>query len=293
MTGAALALVLAAAVCHAAWTLVAKTTGGGNAFVLIGSLLVTVLWAPLVLWIGVQEVGDWGFVEWGVLLATAVVHAAYFRCLLHGYAVADLTVVYPVARGGGPLLATAGALLVLGETLSAAAALGALAVVGGVFLVGGGVRLWRGGHDAAERARTRRGVVWGATTAAFIAGYTLIDGYAVKMLLLSPLLVDYFGNVLRIPVMLPFALRDRAGFAQTWRQHWRAALVVATLGPLSYIMVLYAMRMAPLSHVAPAREVSTLLAALAGGTLLREADRVPRLLGALAIAGGVMALALG
>ena len=76
MTGAALALVLAAAVCHAAWNLVAKTTGGGNAFVLIGSLLVTVLWAPLVLWIGVQEVGDWGFVEWGVLLATAVVQAA-------------------------------------------------------------------------------------------------------------------------------------------------------------------------------------------------------------------------
>lgn len=292
MSGAALALVLAAAICHAAWNLVAKTTGGGNAFVLIGSLLVTVLWAPLVFWVGVGEVGTWGASEWSVLVATAIVHALYFRSLLHGYAVADLTVVYPVARGGGPLLATAGAVVVLGETLSPAGALGALSVVAGVFLVGGGVRLWRGGHDAVERARTRRGLAWGAITAGFIAGYTLIDGYAVKVLLISPLLVDYFGNVLRIPVMLPFALRDRAGIARTWRQHWRASLVVAVLGPLSYIMVLYAMRMAPLSHVAPAREVSTLLAALAGGALLREGDRIPRLLGALAIACGVVALAM-
>ena len=69
--------------------------------------------------------------------------------------------------------------------------------------------------------------------------------------------------------------------------------VVATLGPLAYILVLYALRMAPLSHVAPAREVSMLVAALLGGRLLGEADRGLRLLGAACIAGGVIALALG
>lgn len=55
---------------------------------------------------------------------------------------------------------------------------------------------------------------WGALTGAFIAGYTVIDGYAVKVMLISPILVDYFGNVLRIPVMLPFVLRNRASFAK-------------------------------------------------------------------------------
>jgi drug/metabolite transporter (DMT)-like permease len=130
-------------------------------------------------------------------------------------------------------------------------------------------------------------------TGTFIAGYTVIDGYAVKIMLISPILVDYVGNVLRIPVMLPFVLRDREAFIRSWRAQWRAALVVAVLGPLSYVMVLYAVRMAPLSHVAPAREVSMLFAALAGGTLLGESDRWIRLVGATAIAVGVVALALG
>ena len=126
-----------------------------------------------------------------------------------------------------------------------------------------------------------------------IAGYTLIDGYAVKVLLLSPILIDYVGNVFRVPFLLPSALRDRRGFADLWRTQWRAALIVAVLGPLGYVLVLYAVQLAPLSHVAPAREISMLFAALIGGRLLGESDRATRLLGAGCIAGGVGALALG
>ncbi len=289
----ALCLVLAAALCHASWNLIAKRAGGGNHFVLIGSLLVSTLWLPVVAWVGVGVVADWGVVEWAVLAASAVVHVFYFRALLHGYQVADLTVVYPVARGSGPLLSSLGAVLLLGESLSLVSGAGALAVVFGVFLIAGGPALWRQAHDPARRAQVRRGVAWGLVTGSFIAGYTVIDGYAVKVLLLSPILVDYFANLLRVPVMLPFALRDRAGFVRAWQTQWRAALAIATLGPVSYVMVLYAVRMAPLSHVAPAREVSMLFAALFGGTLLGEGDRGLRVLGALCIAGGVVGLALG
>lgn len=172
-------------------------------------------------------------------------------------------------------------------------AAGALAVVLGVFLIAGGPGLLRQAHDPLQRARVLSGLRWGALTGAFIAGYTVLDGYLVKVMLISPILVDYVGNVLRIPVMLPFVLRRPASFAQAWRAQWRYAAVVAVLGPLSYVMVLYAVRMAPQSHVAPAREVSMLFAALAGGTLLGEGDRALRLLGAAAIAAGVVALALG
>ena len=113
------------------------------------------------------------------------------------------------------------------------------------------------------------------------------------MLLISPILVDYVGNLLRVPFLLPAALRDRRGFAELWRAQWRSALVVAVLGPLGYVLVLYAVQLAPLSHVAPAREVSMLFAALIGGRLLGEGDRSMRLVGAACIAGGVGALALG
>ena len=293
MTPLALTLVLTAAICHAAWNLVAKKAGGGSYFVLMGSLLVAVVWLPVVVWVGVSEVGHWGLAQWAILAASALLHVLYFRTLLHGYAVSDLTVVYPVARGSGPLLSSMGAVVVLGESISAVGVMGMLAVVGGVFLVAGGPGLLRKSHQPEQRDRVRRGVIWGAMTGVFIASYTVVDGYAVKIMLISPIMVDYVGNVLRIPVMLPFALRDRAGFMQAWRTQWRAALIVSILGPASYVMVLYAVRLAPLSHVAPAREVSMLFAALVGGTLLGESDRWLRLLGAGAIAGGVAALALG
>jgi uncharacterized membrane protein len=96
-----------------------------------------------------------------------------------------------------------------------------------------------------------------------------------------------------VSLLAPSVLRDRAAAAKLWRMQWRHALVVATISPVAYVLVLYAMREAPLSHVAPAREVSMLFAALIGGHLLGEGERVPRLLGAGMIAAGVVALGLG
>lgn len=288
----ALALVLIAALLHAVWNIAAKKAGGNHHFALMGVLMMVVLWLPVALVFGLAEAHRLSAWQWTVLLASAAVHVAYFTILLTGYRKSDLTVVYPVARGAGPLLAVAGAVLFLGEPLSWQGAVGVLAVCAGVFMLAGGPRLLRPERDAAAHARALAGVRWGLLTGTFIAGYTLIDGYAVKVLLIGPVVVDYLGNLLRLPFLLPASLRDRAGFAQAWRAQWRYALVVATLGPLGYILVLYAMTLAPLSHVAPAREVSMLFAALLGGQLLGESDRGLRLAGAALIAAGVIALSM-
>jgi drug/metabolite transporter (DMT)-like permease len=293
MPASALALVLAAALLHAVWNIVAKQAGGDHRFALLNSLMVTVLWLPAAVWFGWDELPRWGAPEWGLVLASAVVHLLYFNVLLKGYRVGDLTVVYPVARGSGPLLSALGAVLLLGETLSLGGVAGLLAVCGGVFLIAGGPGLWRKAHDPAARAKVLAGLRWGALTGALIAGYTVIDGVAVKVLLIGPVLLDYVGNLLRVPFLLPAALGDRAALVAAWRTQWRHALVVATLGPLAYVLVLYAVKLAPLSHVAPAREVSMLFAALIGGRLLGEGDRGWRLLGAGCIGAGVVALALG
>ena len=293
MSATALALVFSAALMHALWNVVAKKTGGDARFALMAALILVVVWAPLGIWAGWQALPRWGALEWAVLLASAVVHVVYFTTLLRGYRLADLSVVYPVARGTGPLLASLGGVVWLGERLSPVAAAGVAGVAVGVFFIAGGPGLWAKAHDPLQRGRVRAGLFWGALTGALIAGYTLIDGYAVKVLLLSPILVDYVGNLFRVPFLLPAALRDRRGFAVLWRAQWRAALVVAVLGPLGYVLVLYALQLAPLSHVAPAREVSMLFAALLGGRLLGEGERATRLLGAACIAGGVAALAFG
>jgi uncharacterized membrane protein len=293
MTATALVLVLLAALLHAVWNVAAKSAGGDARFALLSALLVTTLWLPVALWFGWSVVGDWGAAAWGIVVASAVVHVSYFLTLLRGYRSADLTVVYPVARGTAPLLSAGVALLLFGEQLSGLGAGGVLMVVAGVFLIAGGPGLFRAARDPAARRRVWLGIGWGAATGVQIAGYTLIDGYAVKILLLSPILVDYFGNLLRVPILLPLVWRERATLPGLWRTQWRAALLVATLGPIGYVLVLFAMQQAPVSLVAPAREVSMLFAALLGGTLLRERDMPARVAGALCIALGVAALVQG
>lgn len=296
MSWLALSLVLVAALLHATWNVAAKKAGGNHHFVLMGALLIVVIWAPVGLWAAWDVVPGWGALEWALIVASAVTHLVYFNVLLKGYRESDLTVVYPVARGTGPLLSSLGAMLLLAEWPSLVGLAGLAGIVGGIWLIAGGPALWHKAHEAhdpAQRARVRAGLGWGALTGVLIAGYTLIDGYAVKVVLVSPILVDYLGNLARIPFQLPSALKDRAGFAAAWRGQWRYALLMAVISPLAYVLVLYAAQMAPLSHVAPAREVSMLFAALIGGRLLGEADRGWRLAGAALMAVGVIALAIG
>lgn len=308
----ALCLVLLAAVLHASWNIAAKRAGGDHRFQLLTTGLMVPLWAPAGLWFGLQEVPRWGALEWAVVSASAFVHWLYYGALLKGYRVGDLTVVYPLARGSGPLITALAAVLLLGESLGPLAVAGVLGVCGGVFLIAGGPALWRQLRTSGDaispeeqeqaqalRQRTRAGVRWGLITGALIAAYSVIDGYAIKVLAMGPVIYDYMCNLLRLPLHGPqllHALRAPGGGAAllaTWRAQWRAAMVVALLGPAAYIAVLTALTMAPLSHVAPARELSLLVAALLGGKLLGERDRGLRLLGAACIAAGVMALALG
>ena len=293
MTPTAFFLVILAGLIHASWNIAAKKAGGDARFAFFTSVVMMLLWAPVGVWAGHGVVGKWGVAEWAIVAASGLVHVGYFVTLLRGYRAADLTVVYPVARGSGPLLSSAAAIVLLGEHISALGIAGILGVAGGVFLIAGGPELWRAAHDPLQRQRIKTGLVWGFFTGGFIATYTVLDGYAVKVLLLSPILVDYMGNLVRVALLAPAALRDRAAARQLWRSQWKYALIVGGISPVSYVLVLYAMQTAPLSHVAPAREVSMLFAALLGGRLLGEGSRLLRLTGALFIAGGVTALGLG
>ena len=289
----ALALVVLAGFIHASWNIAAKKADGDVRFVAFTALVLMVFWAPVGVWVGWQQVPLWGVIEWTLGLASALIHVGYFIVLLRGYRKADLTVVYPLARGSGPLLSSMVAIVFLGEQISALGLAGILGVVGGVFLIAGGPGLWKAAHDPLQQARVRTGIFYGASTGLFIASYTVIDGYAVKVALMSPILVDYVGNLLRLVFLLPTLMRERSVVAQMWRKQRRYALIVGIFSPVSYVLVLYAMQVAPLSHVAPAREVSMLFAALLGGHLLGEKDRGPRILGAVLIAMGVTALGLG
>jgi drug/metabolite transporter (DMT)-like permease len=293
MPASALVLVVLAGFIHACWNIAAKKAGGDVRFSCFSSLVMMVFWAPLGLWLGWQQVPDWGWVQWLLVVGSGILHTVYFIILLRGYRKADLTVVYPLARGSGPLLSSLIAVVFLGEHISAMGVAGVVAVVTGVFLVAGGPALVRNSHSRDQAKRIRKGMFYGLLTGVFIASYTVVDGYAVKVILMSPILVDYFGNFVRLAFLLPSVLRNPVEARSLWRGQWKYAVVVGVISPISYVLVLYAMQVAPLSHVAPAREVSMLFAALLGGQLLGEGDRMLRFLGASCIGAGVMALALG
>ncbi len=293
MSLTAFALVMLAGLIHAGWNIVAKKAGGDARFACFVAVIMMLVWAPLGWWLGRDELPRWGATEWGFVAASGLLHVVYFVVLLRGYRKADLTVVYPLARGSGPLLSSLVAIVFLGEQISALGVAGIVGVVGGVFLIAGGPGLLRAARDPVARQRVHTGMAYGLLTGAFIASYTVVDGYAVKWLLMSPILVDYMGNFVRVALLAPTVLRDRTAALGLWRVQWRSALMVATFSPVAYVLVLYAMKTAPLSHVAPAREVSMLFAALIGGHLLGEGDRTLRVFGAVCIAAGVAALGLG
>lgn len=275
MPPVALALVLVAAVTHATWNLLAKRAARVRHFVFLYSCMAVALWSPVLLFVDAPEPGARVIVA---LVGTAAIHLAYSLMLQYAYSVADLSLVYPVIRGTGPLLAFLGATLFLGERPTPLSLLGAAFVVAGVFLLTGG--------------RTNlRGAGVGVATGSLVAGYTVWDAWAVKTVGVPPLLVDFAGNLLRVITLAPRALRDRATLRHDLRAAWFPALSVAVLGPLGYVLVLTAITLAPVSHVAPARELSMLVAAWFGGRVLHEGDTRRRLIASALLVAGVVSLA--
>jgi drug/metabolite transporter (DMT)-like permease len=294
MTGVTLLLITAAAFLHATWNIAAKKAHGDARFSAFFGCLMAIAWAPLAIWMSRNEVSSWGVKEWLVIGASGVAQYAYSVVLLRGYRLADLSVVYPIARGSAPVVTVCAALLFLNESLSVMSGLGLLAITLGVFIIAGGHKLSRRVAISAEEMRTaarlNTGVAYGVLTGFFIAAYTVVDGYAVKVLMISPILLNYFGNVCRLPLMMIVILRDRGQSIGLWRKQWKYAVFVAIVSPVSYVMFLYAVQSAPLSQVAPARELSMVFAAILGGQLFAESDRLIRIFGAILIALGVAAL---
>jgi drug/metabolite transporter (DMT)-like permease len=290
----ALALVVFAAFTHASWNLLAKRAVDCRHFNWYYSAGAVVLWLPLAWYFAHAFALSW--LAAGLLLSTAILHALYSAALMRGYRAADLSVVYPIARGTGPLLSFIGAIFVLSERPSVTAAIGALLVVAGVFMIAGGPALVRELRAPAASPAHRRvvaGVLWGTATGCAIAAYTLNDGYAVKLLAMPPVLLDYASNLFRTVVFVPIVWRDRALVRTEYPRYWKAALGVSVLGPLGYILVLQAMTMAPVSHVAPARELSMMIGTWFGARLLGEGGAGRRVAAAALIVLGVVALALG
>ena len=284
---ASFALVIVAAITHATWNLLAKRAAdAGAAFIFAYNLVSVVAYAPWAIWLIAKGAVPVSLPVFACIAASGLIHLAYSLCLQHGYRHGDLSVVYPVARGTGPMLSAVGAFLILGERPSALGVGGLLAVVTGIALIATDGRL-----GALARPAARHGVRWGGATGALIAGYTVVDAYGVKALLIPPVVLDWCANAMRFFLLFPAIARNRAAARQAMQGRWPLAIGVGLLSPLGYILVLGALSLgAPLSIVAPAREMSMMIGAVFGMLILRERVGRPRLAGCAILLTGVMLL---
>jgi len=278
-------LVGAAALAHATWNVAVKRAGtSGAGFLWAGILVGAVVFAPF----GIASLVAEGTDLWRWLPLAAVsgaLQVVYFLTLQRGYRLADVSIVYPLARGSGPLLAVVLAVVLLGERPGWPVLVGAAVVIAGVVVIGlaGGVSRMRGNGT---------GIRYGLIVGVMIAVYTLWDGSAVTVGGMPPVGLYWGSIVFQLLLLAVPALRSGRQTLQTARQHWIAVLLFGILSPLAYILVLLAIQVAPISVIAPAREVSVVLVGLAGWLLFREPNPAQRLVGAGIVLAGIALLAL-
>lgn len=293
----ALVLVLAAAVCHSAWNILAHGVSRiGMPFLWWGALASSVVWLPVVPLTGGFGKADLGGLALGAGVSAAL-HCVYMLVLQRGYATGMLSTVYATARGTGPLITVVVAVLVLGERPSGWALVGIAAILAGVVGIG---LLDRGASAGSTSApgptRVRRrgpdpAILWGLATGIAIAAYTLWDANVVRAWDVPPVAFMVGCTVGELVLFTALLGRRRRELRAVGRTHWARILTFGVLSPLSYILVLVAVTLAPVALVAPIREVSVVLVSAFGALVLREGRGWARIGASVVVVAGVLLIA--
>jgi drug/metabolite transporter (DMT)-like permease len=272
--------VLGAAACHAGWNAVIKGGGDPLTTTAVVTIAAGVVGVPFWPFFGLPSAAAWPWVA-----ASVVVHVFYFATLIEAYRHGDLSQVYPIARGGAPLMTGIASTLIIGEHLSSPAWVGLLLLVAGVLL------LSLRGSDALARFNWH-GIGYALATAVSICAYTIVDGMGARVSQ-NPAgytMAIFLGCSLAMACYL-FARRGAAAFTGI-RPQWRIGVFGGALQVISYGIAIWAMTVAPIAIVAALRETSVLFGALIALVVLKEPLRPIRLVAALLIVLGLVALRL-
>ena len=280
--------VLFGAVLHAGWNALVKSSGDKELDTALVHFLGALVALPPLLLVGAPPAATWPYIG-----ASLIVHIAYYVTLAGAYKHGELGMTYPIMRGSAPLLVALGSQLVLGEALSPLAWAGVLGVTLGVAMVGLA-------HPG-EALHHRRALAFALANAVVIMTYTFIDGSGVRSAVaagasaLSYVLLLFVLDGVPYPALVVLR-RDAAGrraILEYARRRWPLAALGGAASIGSYAIALWAMTRAPVAAVSALRETSVLFATLLGAWLLKERLGPQRLLGAVVIVGGVIALRFG
>jgi drug/metabolite transporter (DMT)-like permease len=267
----AFALALGAAFIHALWNVLVARARDPEAATAVAGLVGVIAFAPVtaVVW-NVEEA------VWPFLLATAILHLAYFALLAAAYRRAELSVVYPLARGLAPVLVLVVGVAALGVATSGLQAAGVCVVGAGIFLVRG-----------LGRSADPRGIAFGVAIAACIAAYTLVDKEGIQHA--NPITYLELATALAATAYAGGILIAKG--VPSLRRELSPATVVAGLAMFgAYALVLAALKLAAAAPVAAVRETSILIATAGAAVVLKEHFGPGRVVGAALVVAGVVLL---
>lgn len=275
---AATLLALGAAVLHAAWNLVVKTSGDRELAAWGQFAFGGLLFVPVLVVIGLPDAGAWPYI-----IASALVHILYVEGLVRAYHHGDFSFAYPIARGGGAVCAAVGAAVILGDDLPALA-------WAGVAVVGIGLM------SLVRRHTSRASITWASATAVVIGTYTVIDGdgarhtsngfaYGVALTICAGIALSVVG----------VAKGRGPDFVASLRPNLVRYLFSGVCLTAAYSLVLVAVRIhgVQVGYVATLRESSVVLGAWAGWIFLKERLGRARLVSSCVVLAGMILLVLG
>jgi len=286
MTAIALCLVIVSSLLHAIWNLIAKKVSGGLHFAWILWFFSTLLLTPFAIWDFSQGYFNIGIFPVAIICVSSLLHAGYFLMLQKSYKYGDLSIVYPVTRGLGPLISVVLAIVILHEKPTIIAISGTLIITIGIFLLAGKIKMFKG-------REARISFLYSLVTSIFIGGYLITDKYAVGSAMISPILFNWSYELGRTVILLPLAFKSLNKISSEIKIHLKEIVFMAFLGTLSYLLILFAFQHSPLSYIAPARTLGIVFGTIIGGLLLQEEEMFKRLFASCVIVTGLVFLHIG
>jgi drug/metabolite transporter (DMT)-like permease len=290
MTGLAVVLVLISAIAHASWNLMVRRSDTPEITNWMMATSGALLASPIALYVFFTNPPD--PIGWVFIAGTVALHIAYFFTLGRAYKHGDLSLVYPIARGLGLVLIPVIGVTVLRESVSPLAVLGIVSIFIGVVAIGSssgsGLRIWL-------KPRTLiadRGVIFAVMTGILIATYSTLDKRGVDHV--EPVFYMFTLSLGGSLGILPIIGRTytKLDFTTEIRSRWKIGLLGGALQFTAYGLVLTAFRLAPVSYIGPFRELGIVFGVLMAVLILKESVTRNRVIGAAAIGGGALIVAL-
>ncbi|WP_422366804.1 DMT family transporter [Pelagibius sp.] len=264
MTTGVFAMVIAAAVLHAAWNALVKVNADRLvmiAIMMMSQVAVAMLVIPFVAFPTPES--------WPYIWASTALNTAYCVFLINAYRYGDLSHVYPISRGSAPLIVAFISVLIVGETLSRQAGLSVVVIALGIM----SLTLTRGAAGFSEP----RALLFALGTGIFIAGYTVVDGLGARLADSAHSYTFWVHLFNGIPITLLALYLRRGQIAASVSKSWKAGLFGGVISLLAYWIVIWAMTQAPMALVSAVRETSMVFAVLFGVFFLKERLDLARL----------------